>query len=113
VSGRIDQVELIVFPVVRLVIEPHGCHLDGDAALALNIHRVEQLLLHVSFLDGAGFFQESIREGRLAVVDMGDNTKVADMALRVCHLPFIIPRPLPLAADGAAVLGRPDFVAKA
>ena len=38
-AGRVDQVEHVVLAVARPVIEPHGLRLDGDAALALDIHR--------------------------------------------------------------------------
>ncbi len=38
--GRVDQVEHIVLAVVRAIGEAHGLRLDGDAALALDVHRV-------------------------------------------------------------------------
>ena len=40
VAGRVDQVEDVVLAVARAVVEPHGLRLDGDAALALDIHRI-------------------------------------------------------------------------
>ena len=39
-AGRVDQVEDVILAVVRAVFQPHGLRLDGDAALALDIHRV-------------------------------------------------------------------------
>ena len=53
VARRVDQVELVVWPSPRLVEDAHGLRLDGDAALALEVHRVEHLLLHVARRDGA------------------------------------------------------------
>ena len=44
VAGRVDQVEDVVLAVARPVVEAHGLRLDGDAALALDVHRVEHLL---------------------------------------------------------------------
>ncbi len=46
VAGRVDQVELVDLAVAGLVIQAHGVGLDGDAALALQIHGVEHLLHH-------------------------------------------------------------------
>ncbi len=37
---RVDEVELIELAVARAIVEAHGLRLDGDAALALDIHRV-------------------------------------------------------------------------
>jgi multidrug efflux pump subunit AcrA (membrane-fusion protein) len=39
VAGRVHQVEDIGLAVLGLVVEAHGLRLDGDAALALDIHR--------------------------------------------------------------------------
>ena len=48
VAGRVDEVELVGFAVVRLVHHAHGVGLDGDAALALEVHGVEHLRLHLA-----------------------------------------------------------------
>ena len=48
VAGGVDEVEDVVLAVARPVIEPHGLRLDGDAALALDIHGIEHLLLHLA-----------------------------------------------------------------
>ena len=48
-AGRIDQVQLDTScAVLRLVVHPNGLGLDRDAALALEIHRVEHLLGHLA-----------------------------------------------------------------
>ena len=44
----IDEVELVRFTVVRRVIDAHGLAFDRDAALALDVHRIEQLFLHIA-----------------------------------------------------------------
>ncbi len=48
VAGRVDQVELVGVAVVGLVHHAHGVGLDGDAALALQIHVVQNLGLHLA-----------------------------------------------------------------
>ncbi len=60
VAGRIDQIELIILPVIGLVIEPHGVRFDGDAALALQVHRVEHLRHHFALGKRAGGLQQTV-----------------------------------------------------
>ena len=79
VAGRVHQVEDIVLAVVGPVVEPHGLGLDGDAALALELHGVEHLLLHLARGQAAGLLDQAVGEGRLAVVDVGDDGEVADV----------------------------------
>ena len=42
-AGRVDQVEVVDLSVARLVMQRSGLRLDGDAALFLDVHRVEHL----------------------------------------------------------------------
>ena len=56
--------------------------LDGDAALALEVHRVEHLRLHLAGLKRAGDLEKAVGERRLAVVDVRDDREVAN-TLRV------------------------------
>ena len=75
VAGRVDQVDDVAVP-----LEPHVLRLDRDAALALEIHRVEELGAHVARVDGTGHLEQAVGEGRLPVVDMGDDAEAADAA---------------------------------
>ena len=77
VAGRIDQVELVGVAVARLVHHAHGMGLDGDAALPLQVHIVEDLGLHLAISHRAGELQQPVAERRLAVVDVGDDGEVA------------------------------------
>ena len=43
VAGRVDQIELVFVAVVREVMQANALGLDGDAALALEVHRIEHL----------------------------------------------------------------------
>ena len=75
---RVHQVELIGLAVLVLVVEAHGLRLDGDAALPLDVHRVEDLRLHIPVGDVAAQLDQPVRQGRLAVIDVGDDRKIAD-----------------------------------
>ena len=54
-------------------------HANGDPALALQIHRIERLVFHVAHLDRLGELEQAIGERRLAVIDVRDNAKIADV----------------------------------
>ena len=84
VAGRVDEVQDVVLAVLGAVVEAHGLRLDGDAALALDIHRIEHLRLHLPLAQAAGHLDEPVGQRRLAVVDMGDDGEVADIALGAC-----------------------------
>ena len=78
VAGRVDQIELIEVAVVGRIVQAHGVGLDGDAALALEVHRVEHLLHHFALRQGAGDFEQAVRQRRFAVVDMRNDREIAD-----------------------------------
>lgn len=52
---------------------------DRDAAFALDVHRVQQLIGHIALSHGARELKDTIRERRFAVVDMRDDREVPDM----------------------------------
>ncbi len=79
VSGRVDQVQNIGLAIVGDVMQAHGLRLDGDAALLLDIHVVENLLGHLAIGEAAGRLDQPVSQRRLAMVDMGDDRKIADV----------------------------------
>ena len=79
VAGRVDEVEDVGLAVTGAVIEPHRLRLDGDAALALDIHRIEHLLDHFALLEPAGRLNQPVGQRRFAMIDMGDNREIADV----------------------------------
>ena len=78
-AGRVHQVENIGLSVERLVFEADGLGLDRDAALALDIHRIEHLLFHVARGHRSRLLDQPVGERRLAMVDVGDNREIADV----------------------------------
>ena len=108
VTGRVHQVEDVVLAVLRLVVEADGLGLDGDAALTLDIHRIEHLLLHLAVLQPAGGLDQTVGQRRFAMVDMGDDGKVADVGNRG----FAHRRGIALASRGSNRLGSDPTHAK-
>ncbi len=81
-AGRVDQVQAVGLAVLRLVAERGGLRLDGDAALLLQVHRIEHLRLHFAVGQAAAKLDQAIRQGGLAMVDVGDDGEIADQILR-------------------------------
>ena len=63
VARRVDEVHLIFEAIESGVVHPHRSHFDRNATLALNIHFVKELSLHVTFIDGLGDFKETVCKG--------------------------------------------------
>ena len=73
----IDQIQLIRLTIVRFVIQRDGIAFDCDAAFTLDIHRIEHLLMQLALLDSSTGLNKSISQRGFAVVDMGNDAKVA------------------------------------
>ena len=80
VAGSVDQVELVSFAVLRGVHHADGVGLDGDAALALEVHGVEHLGLHLARGERSGQLQQAVGQRGFAVVDMRDDREIADVS---------------------------------
>ena len=65
VTRSVDEIELVVIAVFGFIVEADGMRFDGDAAFALEIHRVEHLRHHLALRKRAG----SIQASRSASVD--------------------------------------------
>ena len=76
--GSVDQVQDIRLPFM-FMLHLDGVALDGDAPLPLQLHVVQHLVLEVPFLQGSGEHQEAVGQRAFAMVDMGDDTEVANM----------------------------------
>ncbi len=77
VSRGIDEVELICLAIPSLVHHTHGVSFDRDATLALQVHGVENLSLHLTPDNGARQFKKTVAQCRLSVVDVGNNCEIA------------------------------------
>src|SRR5262249_12980491 len=111
VAGRVDQVDDVAVP-----LEPHVLGLDRDAALALEVHRVEVLRAHVARVDGARQLEEPVGERRLPVVDMGDDADAEDRVERRHNLRILADAPTRPGTDtvlpwfGWWLSGRPTSI---
>ncbi len=77
-AGGVDQVERIGVAILGLIGHAHGLRLDGDAALALQIHVVQHLLAHLAQFHHAGFLNQTVGQRGFAVIDVRDNAEIAN-----------------------------------
>ncbi len=75
----IDKIEFVPGAVTCRVIERDALCLDRNAAFALEIHRVQHLVSHLSRLQSTAMLDEPVRQGRLTVIDMRNNREVSDL----------------------------------
>ena len=108
VARRVDQVQVKDLAVGGLVLDSDRLRLDRDPALALEVHRVEHLRLHFRRVDRPGDLEDPVGQGRLAVVDVGDDREVADVVHGRVGSMAIGARVLSLRMRGPA--GGPNWV---
>jgi len=87
VARRIDQIQLVLLSVARLVMQANAFGLDGDAALAFEIHRVEKLRMHFALGERPGQLEKAVGQRGFAMVDVCDDAEIPDV-LGV-HVPFL------------------------
>ena len=82
VARRVDEVQAVDQAVATArVLEPHGASLDRDSLFALEVHRVQHLAGHLARVDSVRQLEEAIGQRGLAVIDVGDDRKVAQAVL--------------------------------
>ena len=61
-----------------LPVHSYVLRLDGDATLALEVHRIEVLGSHVSSVDSPGELEDAVGKGGLAVINVRNDRKIAN-----------------------------------
>src|SRR5688572_5376921 len=79
-AGRVHEIQLVHLAVLRLVTHGNRMRLDRNSSFALEIHRVQELVLRFAFLNRTRDLEQTIGKGRFSVVDVGDDTKIARVA---------------------------------
>ena len=79
-AGGIDEVEYIILSVTGGIDQSDGMGLDGDASFPLQIHVVQELVLHLPQGYGFGLLQNAVRQSALAVIDVGYNAEIPNFA---------------------------------
>ena len=77
-TRSVDEVEDEFFALV-IIFHLYRMRLDGDASFTFEIHIVERLFGELSVGYRSGHLQKTIGQGGFAMVDMGDDTEIADV----------------------------------
>ena len=81
VSGGVNQMENIGFPILGLVVELDRIELDGNPTLPLQVHTIQELGLHFPAGYRLRLLQNPISKGRFPMVNMGNNGEVPNLLL--------------------------------
>ena len=81
--GGVYEIENIICAVER-IFHTDGLHFDSYATFTLQLHGIQNLLLHMALVYGVCELKQAIGESGLAVVNMGDDGKIA--YLRDIHM---------------------------
>ena len=79
-AGRVDKIQLIILTIRRLIVERDRIALDRNAPFPLNIHRVEHLVMKLAQRHAATGLDQSIRQGQLAMIDVGNDAEIPDVS---------------------------------
>ncbi len=80
-TGGVNEIEFVLLAILSLIEHPHRRSLDGNPFLALQIHLIQDLIGHLTGRDGTGVFQQTVRQGGLAVIYVGYDAEIPDMVL--------------------------------
>ena len=75
----VDQIQGVLFAFMH-VMHLDGVALDRDAFFLLKCHVVQDLVLHLPLRQGSGQLQQTVCQSAFAVVDVGDDAEIPDMA---------------------------------
>ena len=78
-ARRVNKVQLILMTIIAVIVKRDALGLDGNTALTLNIHGVQHLGSHVTFFQTTADLNKPISQGRLAVINMGDDRKISNV----------------------------------
>ena len=84
VARRINKIQLVGFAITGLVVQGHTLGLDGNASFPLQLHGIQHLRLQLTVTKAAANLDKAVCQRGFAMVDMGNDGKVADI-LDVSH----------------------------
>lgn len=76
-AGSINQIERILFSLIG-IIHLDSMALNGNTTLPLQVHIIQQLILHIAISHGAGKLQEAISQRTLTVVYVRNDAEIPD-----------------------------------
>ena len=77
----VDQVKNVFISIFCPVYSTHSLGFNGNSTLPLQVHVIEYLRLHFTAGQKAGHLDDAVCQSGFAVVNMGDDTEITDLAL--------------------------------
>ena len=87
----VNEVHGIRSTILGFVLNGHRMGLDRDPPLPLQVHIIQHLVTELTLINGLGQFKHAVGKRRLPMINMGNNTKISNMAKvghRFNHLTF-------------------------
>jgi hypothetical protein len=78
-AGGIDQIQLVGLTVLCRIDHTNRMSFDRNAAFAFEVHRVEDLRLHLPGAEGARQLEQSVGERGFAVINVRDDREIANV----------------------------------
>ena len=75
----IDQIEDIFLPILRMIDCTNGLGLDRDTPFPLNVHIIQDLILHLTLRQDPRLFNDPVCERAFSVIDMRDDAEIANL----------------------------------
>ena len=88
-SARPAEVKAEVEDIIGMIGQGGSSGLNGNATLLLQFHGVQHLLLHLSQLHGIALLQQTVRQGGLTVVNVGNDGKIANFG-KISHIVYLV-----------------------
>ena len=77
-TGSVNEVENVVFSFI-FIVHLDRMALDGDTLLFLKIHRVQNLILHITRSQGICNLEHTVCKSTLTVIDVRNYAKISSL----------------------------------
>ena len=77
-SRSVNKVQYVFLAILH-ILHLDGVALDGDAALALQVHIVKHLILEFTVVYGFGILEKTVGQRALSVVDMRYDAEISNV----------------------------------
>jgi hypothetical protein len=79
VTWSVNQVQVVDLPIASAILQGSGLRFNGDASFFFDIHRVQNLRFHLPLFQSSTTLNQSVSQGRFAVINVGDDRKISDV----------------------------------
>ena len=111
-ARRVNEIQLVDLPVLGGIVNLNRPGLNGNAALPLQVHVVQELIFHFPLGHRLADFQQPVRQRGFPMVDVGDDGEVSNFTL-IVHIWYSLLRKIHLGVFPMMVTGDRPLGAEA